>query len=107
MEGLNYFIAFAVGGMHYTKMLPEEKIIELCRMIDKPILLLGGPDDREKAERVISACVNDVFNGCGQYTINQSAAIIAMASKVLTNDTGLMHIAAAYRKEIISFRTTG
>jgi len=97
------FIAFVIGGLHHTKMFPEERIIELCQMIDKPIILLGGPDDREKAERIIAACDNEIMNGCGQFSINQSAAIIKMSSKVITNDTGLMHIAAAFRKEIISF----
>jgi len=102
-EYQNGFIAFAIGGMHYTKMLPEEKIIALCQTINRPVVLLGGPEDKAKADRVVNACGNEVFNGCGQFTINQSAAIIRMASKVLTNDTGLMHIAAAFRKEIISF----
>ncbi len=44
------FVAFVIGGMHYTKMYPEEKIIELCRMIQMPIVLLGGPGDHDKAE---------------------------------------------------------
>ena len=35
-------------------------------------------------------------------SIHQSAAIIKHAKKVLTHDTGLMHIAAAFKKEIIS-----
>ncbi|HAX96369.1 MAG TPA: glycosyl transferase, partial [Prolixibacteraceae bacterium] len=36
-------------------------------------------------------------------TINQSACLIKSAELVLTNDTGLMHIAAAFRKKILSF----
>ncbi len=39
------FVAFVIGGMHYTKMFPEEKILELCQKIAKPIVLLGGHGD--------------------------------------------------------------
>jgi ADP-heptose:LPS heptosyltransferase len=97
------FIAFVIGGMHDTKMFPEERIIESCNQIDMPIILLGGIEDKEKAERIISQSTSEIYNACGRYSINQSAGIIKMASKVLTNDTGLMHIAAAFKKEIHSF----
>ena len=33
---------------------------------------------------------------------NESAALIKLSSKVITHDTGLMHIAAAFKKEIVS-----
>ena len=39
---------------------------------------------------------------CGIINLNTSAFIVKNASKILTNDTGLMHIAAAFNKEIIS-----
>ncbi|RLD81139.1 MAG: glycosyl transferase [Bacteroidetes bacterium] len=97
------FVAFVIGGMHYTKMLPEEKIIELCRLINKPVILMGGPGEHEKAERIKDLCEEKIYNACGLYNINQSASLLKMSSIVLTNDTGLMHIAAAFRKEIFSF----
>lgn len=96
------FIAFVIGGMHYTKMFPEEKVVELCKRIMKPVVFLGGQDEHEKAERIIEQFEGVMYNACGLFNINQSAAIVSMASKVITNDTGLMHIAAAYRKEIFS-----
>lgn len=99
----NGYFAFVIGGMHYTKMLPEEKVIELCNMIDRPIILLGGNDDMTAANRIIEKAKGEIYNGCGQYTVNQSASVISMADKVITNDTGMMHIAAAYHKDIISF----
>jgi ADP-heptose:LPS heptosyltransferase len=43
-----------------------------------------------------------LINTCGQYTINQSASIIEQAEWVVSSDTGLMHIAAAFNKKIIS-----
>ena len=43
-----------------------------------------------------------IFNACGKFSLNQSAALIKNSTKVITHDTGLMHIAAAFKKEIIS-----
>jgi ADP-heptose:LPS heptosyltransferase len=42
------------------------------------------------------------FNSCGEFNLNQSASVIKQSEKVITSDTGLMHIASAYKKEIIS-----
>jgi ADP-heptose:LPS heptosyltransferase len=39
---------------------------------------------------------------CGKLTLDQSAQVLASATKVVTHDTGLMHIAAALRKPIVS-----
>ncbi len=96
------YIAFSIGGKHNTKIFPEEKIIAVCKSINNTILLLGGHEDRQRGERIISQCGNNVINGCGKYTINQSASLIRQSAKVITNDTGLMHIAAAFRKPTIS-----
>jgi ADP-heptose:LPS heptosyltransferase len=43
-----------------------------------------------------------VHNTCGDYTIHQSASIVRQSALVITNDTGLMHIAAALKKKVIS-----
>ncbi len=39
---------------------------------------------------------------CGVVTLGQSASLVRQAKIVITHDTGLMHIAAAFRKNIIS-----
>jgi ADP-heptose:LPS heptosyltransferase len=96
------YIAFSIGGKHSTKILPEEKIISICKRIDIPVVLLGGTEDKERADRIITQCGSHVINCCGKFTINQSASLIRQSWKVITNDTGLMHIAAAFRKPVIS-----
>jgi len=98
----NGYIAWAIGGKHQTKIYPEEKIIEICEKIKKPLILLGGKEDFEKGERISDSIGENVFNACGKFNISQSASLVKQADKVITNDTGLMHIAAAFRKEIIS-----
>ena len=107
----NGYIAFVIGAKHYTKQLPSEKIVSICEKINQPIVLLGGKEDYEKGQLIIntlkpphltSHISHFVFNGCGKYNLNQSASLIKQAKKVITHDTGLMHIAAAFKKEIIS-----
>ncbi len=96
------FIGWVIGAKFNTKVFPEEKIIEVCKRIDKQIVLLGGPEDAEKGERIHQAVGEKIFNSCGKYNLNQSASLVRQAEKIITNDTGLMHIAAAFKKEIIS-----
>ncbi|MCX6249348.1 MAG: glycosyltransferase family 9 protein [Bacteroidetes bacterium] len=101
-EFQNGFIAFVIGGKHITKILPEDKVIELCSKIAQPVILLGGKEDQERGERIVSKAGGALLNTCGLYSINQSASLIRQATRIITNDTGLMHIAAAFRKPVIS-----
>lgn len=96
------YIAFVIGAKHYTKQLPLEKIISICRKLDQPIILLGGKEDLERAEQIEKELGEIIYNACGKYNLNQSASLIRQAKKVITHDTGLMHIAAAFKKEIVS-----
>jgi heptosyltransferase-2 len=119
-EGLDYFlppeikinfdlpekyIAFVIGAKHNTKKLPVEKIISIIKKINHPVVLIGGEEDFENAEKIISALRHPssaLRNFCGRLSISQSASIIKNASAVITHDTGMMHIAAAFKKKIIS-----
>ena len=97
------YIAIVTGGKHNTKQIPENILIKICNNINTPIILLGGKEDFDKTELVRTKSTNKyIMNACGSYNINQSASIIEQAAKVITGDTGLMHIAAAFTKEIIS-----
>ena len=96
------FIAWAIGAHHATKQLPIEKMISIAKKIKLPVVILGGKEDINKSKELIRHFQSPVFNGCGIFSINESAAIIKHAQHVLTHDTGMMHIAAAFRKNIIS-----
>lgn len=96
------YIAVVIGGKHNTKIFPMEKVIEICKKMTRPVILLGGNEDRDRGERIVDATGPTVFNTCGSYTLNQSASLIRDADAVMTNDTGLMHIAAAFHKRIVS-----
>ena len=96
------YIGFVIGAKHFTKQLPTDKIISICKKINFPMVLLGGKEDETKGENIKTAVGEKIYNACGKYNLNQSASLIKQAQKIITHDTGLMHIAAAFKKEIIS-----
>lgn len=93
------YIAFVLGATHATKRLPFDKMIEICRNLDQPVVLLGGKSEQATGDRILGS---NVVNLCGRLSLHQSASFVRQAGKVLTHDTGLMHIAAAFRKKIVS-----
>jgi len=96
------YVAFAIGGQHEGKKLPKNKLIEICQKIKYPIVLLGGNEDHSVGEAIVDETDGQVFNACGKFSINQSASLLEQANCVVTHDTGLMHIAAAFKKKIVS-----
>lgn len=91
-----------VGGSYFTKQIPIKQLKEICSKSLLPLILLGGKEDSNVAEQVYQLYKNKTINLCGKLNLNQSASIIQQSHKVITSDTGLMHIAAAYKKDIIS-----
>ena len=99
----NNYVALVIGAAHATKRLPTHKLIELINSIKQPIILIGGKDDTAVATEIENTVLrNDVVNTCGKLNLQQSASIIQNATYVITHDTGMMHIAAAFDKKIIS-----
>jgi len=96
------FIACVIGGAHGTKKWPVHKWMDFCNQMKHPIIVLGGKEDASNGEQIATADPVKVYNACGKFSLNESADIVSKAKLVITNDTGLMHIAAAFKKPIIS-----
>jgi ADP-heptose:LPS heptosyltransferase len=96
------YVVYSIGGMHATKRMPNEKITALCRLLKHPVILLGGPEDEANGTQVAHHSGSHVWNACGKMSLHESAFIIKMADLVISHDTGLMHIAAAFKKPLIS-----
>lgn len=97
------YVAFVIAGTYSTKKLPVEKISEICQKTNHPVILLGGKKEFDEGEKVLSQSNGNVLNFAGKINLNKSASLVRDAKMVLTNDTGLMHIAAAFKKKILSF----
>lgn len=98
----NQFLCFVIGGAHLGKKMSVEKIVSICSKIDFPIVLLGGKDDVDEANKILENSSRKLFSAVGNFSINQSASIVQQSRMVLAGDTGLMHIAAALKKPVIS-----
>lgn len=94
--------ALVAGGSYFTKRIPLHQLLEISKNNKRPLVLLGGKEDTEIANQVAIAYEEKVINLCGVLNLNQSASVIRQAQKVITSDTGLMHMAAAYKKDIVS-----
>lgn len=96
------YCVIAIGTKHFTKTIPLQKLEELCQKISIPIILLGDMHDAYNGTQLEKIDNFKIYNACGKFSITQSASVIQRAKFVITGDTGMMHIAAALNKRIIS-----
>lgn len=98
----NNYAVIVIGGTYYTKQIPIKKLLKLIQTISIPVILLGGPEDKKLADDVLKKSVKQVYNAVAKSSLNESAEILRRSKFVVSGDTGLMHIAAAYEKKIFS-----
>lgn len=120
-EGLDYFLpknissqielpnkvkegytALVLGANHATKQIPENKLKSIIEKSTGNFVLIGGNDDAALGERLELIAPERVWNTAGAMNLHQSAYLIKQANSVITPDTGMMHIAAAFQKRILS-----
>ncbi|MFN8164662.1 MAG: glycosyltransferase family 9 protein [Bacteroidia bacterium] len=82
--------------------MPLDKMISIGQKLKTPLVLLGGKNDTAISSKLKEVLGENAFDACGKFSLNESAALVKYSSAVITHDTGLMHIAAAFRKRIIS-----
>lgn len=96
------FVAFIIGATHFTKRMPNDKIINICKEINLPIVLLGGNDVKANGDEIAAAIGEKVYNACGITSLDESVFLVSKADKVIGFDTGLTHIAEAFDRPIVS-----
>lgn len=96
------YIGVVIGAALATKKLPFHKLKELCTIVEHPLILLGGPEDAEVGEQLAAIDPIRIYNACGKFNLNESAGLVRQARLIVTHDTGLMHIAAAFKRPLIS-----
>ncbi|MGB4959509.1 MAG: glycosyltransferase family 9 protein [Saprospiraceae bacterium] len=99
INGMKYQV-LVLGATYFTKRIPKEKCIDIIVSSEHHTILLGGKDVSELAHELAIIFPEKVINYCGKIGLGVSAGIIKHAQRVVTGDTGLMHIAAAFHKEI-------
>ena len=96
------FVACVIGAAHGTKRWPVHKWKAFCEKLPHPLILLGDENDNIRAKEIAEVDPIKIYNACGRFSLNESADLVRKSKLVISHDTGLMHIAAAYKKPIIS-----
>ena len=84
-----------------AKRWPARHFAELARQLPLPAVLLGSPKEAalcaEIATQVNASKPGQCIDLSGRTTLDQALAAIAAAKAMVSNDSGLMHVAAAFR----------
>lgn len=105
--GNRNYITIAPGAKHFTKRWPAEYYSELLERIYQETkieaVLIGGDDDVEVSENIQKGFDDEaVMSLVGQLSIQETAAVIKGSSLLITNDSGLMHVADALAVPLIA-----
>lgn len=98
----NGYLALCIGAGHFTKRLPQHKLIELAGKLQGPMVVIGGPDDRATGRAICDAVGARAYDATGKYDLLGSASLIKQARNVIAHDSGAMHVASAFRKHVVS-----
>lgn len=97
------YIILVLGAAHFTKRIPFEKWKQIISSFHAhSLVLIGGKDDVNLGKALEGSFENKVINRCGETDVLGSALLMKHAELVITGDTGMMHIAAALRKPVVS-----
>ena len=91
---------YVIGTAHFTKNIPDQLYLDLALEIDCPVVLLGGKEHVETAQRLSSRMTNAI-NVVGDTSLTEAFKILQDAEFVIGPDTGLSHAAAALKKKQI------
>lgn len=81
-----------------------------AKLIDKlnnefhaSIILLGGPEEAERNEKIKQSVNTKLFDGGTNNTIREFAALIDLCGLIITSDSLAMHLAIALKKHVVAF----
>jgi len=99
------FVVLHPGARWWFKSWPVERFIDLAKRIQKElgfsVVVVGGSNDVETADKIVSQCGQWAISVAGQITLLQLAALIKQALLFVGNDAGPMHIAAAVQTPVV------
>ena len=97
LQAGGYYV-FAPGAEYGpAKRWPAIHFAELARALDRPAVLLGSGKEAELCEEISGAAGPGLcLNLAGKTSLMDAFALIAAAKVVISNDSGLMHVAAAF-----------
>jgi len=88
-----------------SKIWPWERFRELIKTLSLrgyEIVLIGGPDDKDRMDSAFHGIGKNVYNLAGQTSLKSLAAIFKKGDCLITNDSGPMHLAVAVGLPVIA-----
>ncbi|HVN48155.1 MAG TPA: lipopolysaccharide heptosyltransferase II [Bacteroidota bacterium] len=111
LNGDEKVFGFCPAAKHATKRWPQDRFVELgialAQRWKAKIFLFGGPEDINDCGAIANA-INSATgktsaeNLCGKCSLLETAAMMKYCDVVVSNDTGLMHIAAAMKRKLVA-----
>ena len=66
------------------------------------VYIFGSPNDQSMGEEIVQRANGDATNLCGKTTLEEVTDLLSIVRVAITNDSGLMHIAAAVGRPIVA-----
>ncbi len=99
-------IGVAPGAGFFTKRWPAERFARLADVLieklNAQILILGGVDDEHVSNTMENAMRFDAMNFSGSRSIQETGAAMKQCTMIVSNDSGLMHLAQALNKPVVA-----
>lgn len=111
LKNRNFVIGICPTARHKTKEWLPDRFIALALRLHKDtnaaFLVFGGIEDRDYCSAIvdrINAECNDTaaINYAGRFSLLETASAMERCAIVVTNDSGLMHVAAAMKRKIVA-----
>ena len=74
----------------------------LSRTLGATIVIFGGPSDRDLGARIAGMMTTRAVDLSGRTRLGEAMALIARCDAFVTNDSGLMHVAAALNTPLVA-----
>ena len=88
-----------------SKQWPVENFVFLIDMLREQginVCLLGSSKDSDTGKRIETLCQSSIMNLCGETGLVDVIDILASCKVAVSNDSGLMHIAAAVNVPVVA-----
>lgn len=101
------FVALAPGSIWGSKRWPNYAELAVRLAVRVAVVAVGGPEDEGLGEEIVRAAAaaqapHRAANSCGALSLRQSAALIAKAAALVTNDSAPLHLAQAMETPTIA-----
>lgn len=100
-------IAIFCPGAEYgpAKRWPIPYFAELAQRLKEKgyaVWLVGSPKDKEIGDKIVALGNHNIRNLCGETALSDAIALLSCAELVVSNDSGLMHLAAALDRPMLA-----